>query len=38
MTEPRPERWYDVPGLLALVVVGGALGVLCLLATIFGWW
>lgn len=32
------ERWYDVPGVLALVIVLGGVGALCLAATIGGWW
>lgn len=35
---PRRERWYDVPGALALVLVLGFVALLCLIATIGGWW
>ena len=34
----RRYRWYDMPGVLALVIVGGMVGVLCLVATIWGLW
>lgn len=34
----RRDRWYDVPGALALVVVGGIFGALCLVATVWGLW
>lgn len=32
------ERWHEIPGVFAMVIVLTPVAVLCILATIFRWW
>ena len=34
----QTDPWWDVPGVLALIIVLGSLGLLCIAATLFRWW
>ena len=34
----KRERWYDIPGVFALVVVVGPVAALCIIVTVWGLW